>query len=125
MDLPIELRFDDPGTLAQGDGATIADIDALIQVLQQRHDAILEQSQQYAQALNTGEDSKINLPLALRTTHEQHLNELKKQYEQQSAMFQLLQLRRNLALNPLSILDRKLDEQRVAQGAPEVQVRLY
>jgi hypothetical protein len=34
-----------------------------------------------------------------------------------------LELRRNLALDSLSILQRKLDEQRVALGAPEVQVR--
>jgi uncharacterized protein involved in exopolysaccharide biosynthesis len=51
------------------------------------------------------------------------LSALNQQYEQQTAQVMLLEQRRNLALDALSILQRKFDEQRVALGTPEVQVR--
>jgi uncharacterized protein involved in exopolysaccharide biosynthesis len=123
VQLPIDLRFDDPGTLAQENNVTAADLGALIDVLRQRRTELLGQSQQFAQAVDAGDDSEGGLSLALRHTYVKRLNELNQQYEQQTAQLKLLQQRRNQALDSLSILQRKLDEQRVVLGAPEVQVR--
>ena len=122
VQLPIELRFEDPNVLAQS-GASLADLDTLLGVLQQRRDALMEQSQLLAQTIDEGKGADGGLPPALLDSYTQRLSQLNQQYEQQTAQLKYLELRRNLALDSLSILQRKLDEQRVALGAPEVQVR--
>jgi uncharacterized protein involved in exopolysaccharide biosynthesis len=119
--LPIDLRFDNPGELAQGNSASLADLDTLIAVLSQRRDAVLAQSQQLAETIEHGTGSGLS-PEA-RATYVNRLSELNREYEQQQAQMKLLEQRRDLALESLVILQRKLDEQRVAAGAPEVQVR--
>jgi hypothetical protein len=122
VQLPIDLRFDDPAAFARS-GATLADLDALIGVLRQRRDALMEQSRLLAQAIGDGKNEGSGLPPALQDTYAKRLSALNQQYEQQTAQVKLLEQRRNLALDSLSILQRKLDEQRVALGTPEVQVR--
>jgi len=122
VQLPIDLRFDDPSALAQG-GATLADLDALIGVLRQRRDALMAQSQQLAQAIGDGKNGAGGLPQAQRELYAKQLSVLNQQFEQQTSQVKLLQQRRNLAMDSLSILQRKLDEQHVALGTPEVQVR--
>ncbi|HEY3227692.1 MAG TPA: Wzz/FepE/Etk N-terminal domain-containing protein [Roseiflexaceae bacterium] len=120
--LPIDLRFENPGDLNQDNSTTLADLDALIGVLKQRRVALMEQSQQLAQAIGAGEPGG-GLPTELRSAYEKRLTELNQQYEQQTAQLKLLQQRRDLALESLSILQRKLNEQQVALGAPDTQVR--
>jgi len=122
--LPVDLRFDNPGALAQESGLTVADLDTLISVLQQRRTALLEQSRQLAQALDgtSGADNG-SLPLGLHDAYVKRLSALNQQFEQQTAQVKLLRQRRDLALDSLSILQSKLDEQRVAFGTPEIQVR--
>jgi capsular polysaccharide biosynthesis protein len=120
--LPIDLRFDDPNALTQSE-TTLADLDILLGVLRQRRDALMEQSRLLAQAIDEGESANAGLPTALLAAYTQRLSQLNQQYEQQTAQMKYLELRRNLALDSLSILQRKLDEQSVALGAPEVQVR--
>jgi hypothetical protein len=121
--LPIDLRFDDPGALAQSANVTLADLDSLIGILRQRRDALMEQSQLLAQAVGSGEKGEGGLTPSLRDVYTQRLSQLNQQYEQQSSQLKLLTQRRDLTLESLSILQRKLDEQRVALGASEVQVR--
>jgi capsular polysaccharide biosynthesis protein len=120
--LPVDLRFDNPGELTQANNVTVADLDALIAVLRQRRDALMEQSQQLAQAVSDGKESG-GLSPELDQTYAQRLSELNRQYEQQKAQRDRLQQRRDLAAESLVILQRKIDEQRVAGGAPEIQVR--
>jgi uncharacterized protein involved in exopolysaccharide biosynthesis len=122
IQLPIDLRFDDPSSFARS-GATLADLDALIGLLRQRRDALMEQSQSLAQAISDGKDADGGLPPALQETYAQRLSALNKQFEEQSAQSKLLEQRRDLAFDSLSILQRKLEEQRVALGTSEVQVR--
>jgi capsular polysaccharide biosynthesis protein len=122
VQLPFDLRFDNPGALVQNNSATLTDLDALIGVLQQRRVALIEQSQQLAQAIGDGEQGG-GLPTGLRSTYEKRLTTLNQQYEQQTAQLKLLQQRRDLALDSLSLLQRKLDEQHIALGTPEIQVR--
>jgi uncharacterized protein involved in exopolysaccharide biosynthesis len=121
--LPIDLRFDDPGALAQSSSVTLADLDSLIGILRQRRDALMEQSQLLAQAVDSGKNGEGGLTPSLRDMYTQRLSQLNQQYEQQSSQLKLLRQRRDLTLESLSILQRKLDEQRVALGASEVQVR--
>jgi hypothetical protein len=121
--LPIDLTFDGPAALAQGADVTSGDLDTLISILRQRRDAIMEQSRQLAQSIDEGKAADVGLTQAQRDIYVKRLSELNQQYEQQTAQLKLLQQRRNVAMDLLSILQRKLDEQRVALGAPEVQVR--
>jgi capsular polysaccharide biosynthesis protein len=122
VQLPIDLRFDDPSAFASN-GVTLADLDALINVLQQRRDVLVEQSHQLAQTISDGKGAGGSLPPTLQDTYEKRLSVLYQQYEQQTSQAKLLQQRRDLAFESLSILQRKLDEQRVALGTPEVQLR--
>jgi capsular polysaccharide biosynthesis protein len=124
--LPIDLRFDDPAILSRSTDATLAELSTLITTLRQRRDALMEQSQQFARSISEGSTDAANsggLTPALRETYVQHLSELNQQSEQQMAQLKLLRQRRDLALDSIAILQRKIDEQRVALGAPEVQVR--
>lgn len=123
VQLPIDLRFDNPGSLTDTASVTPADLDALITVLRQRHDVLMEESLKLAQALSDDKSSDGGLSPELRGTYEKRLTALNQQYEQQTAQLKALQQKRDLAFDSLSILQRKLDEQRVALGAPEVQVR--
>jgi uncharacterized protein involved in exopolysaccharide biosynthesis len=122
VQLPIDLRFDDPAAFERS-SATLGDLDALIGVLQQRIAALMEQSGQLAQAISDGKDDAGGISAAQRESYEKRLGELNQQFEQQTAQLKFLQQRRDLALESLSILQRKLEEQRVALGTPEIQVR--
>lgn len=124
VQLPVDLRFDDPGAFAQGGGATVTDLDTLITTLQQRRITLLELSQQLAQSIITGEGESTGLPADLSNQYEQELALLKQQYERQTAQQKFLEQQRDLALESLGILQRKLDEQRIAQGTSQAEVQL-
>lgn len=124
VQLPVDLRFDGPDSLAQSDTVSLADLDTLIAILQERRAELLDLSQQFAQATATGQDNATGLPATLRRQYEQELTRLKQQYEQEIAQQRALEQQRNLALDSLAILQRKLDEQRIAQGTSSRQVRL-
>lgn len=121
--LPIDLRFDEPGALAQGGGASVEDLDALISVVQQRRGELLEAAQQLAQAMANGGESTVGLTPALRAAYERELTTLRQQFEQERARQNFLEQQRNVALDSLSILQRKLDEQLVALGSSQADVR--
>jgi hypothetical protein len=124
--LPIDLRFDDPNNLVRSAAVTLGDLSALITTLRQRRDALMDQSQQFAQTLSEDKaDTQASggLTPALRETYVQRLSALNQQSEQQLAKLKLLRQQRDLALDSIAILQRKIDEQRVALGTPEVQVR--
>lgn len=122
--LPVDLRFDNPGALQQGEGASLSTLDRLIAVVQQRRNDLLQASQQLAQALATGTPSGSGLTPDLRTQYEQELTTLKQEQEQLRAQQSVLTQRRDIALESLSILGRKLDEQRIASGTNQAEVRL-
>jgi uncharacterized protein involved in exopolysaccharide biosynthesis len=122
VQLPIDLRFDDPSAFERS-GATLADLDALIGVLEQRIAALTEHSGQLAKSIGDGDEDSGGISAAQRESYQKRLGELNEEFEQQTAQLKLLQQRRDLALDSLSILQRKLEEQRVALGAPEIQVR--
>jgi uncharacterized protein involved in exopolysaccharide biosynthesis len=124
VQLPIDLRFDDPSAFVNS-SASLADLDALIGVLQQRIAALMEHSGELAQAIGDEDenDNAGGISSAQRESYENRLGKLRQQFEQQTAQLKFLQQRRDLALDSLSILQRKLEEQRVALGTPEIQVR--
>lgn len=124
VQLPIDLRFDTTEGIFQSDDASLSDLDSLITILRDRRGELFEQSQQLAQAIATGSENVAGLPTALRTKYEQELAQLQQKFEQQTARKLALEQQRNVALESLTILQRKLDEQRIAQGTSASQVRL-
>jgi uncharacterized protein involved in exopolysaccharide biosynthesis len=124
VQLPVELRFDDPGTLTQATGSTVDDLSALISVLQQRQQELAAESQQLAQTIAGGAGTTAALTAEQRSAYEEQLAALQQQKEQQVARQNFLRQRRDLAFESLTILQRKLDEQRIAQGTSQVEVRL-
>ncbi len=121
--LPVDLRFDNPGALLEGQGATLADLDSLIRVVQERRTNLLAVAEQFAQAMATGQDA-AGLTGQTRTQYERELTALNQQLEQQQSQRKFLEQQRNVALESLMILQRKLDEQQVATGTPLTEVRL-
>lgn len=124
VQLPVELRFDNPGTLTQATGSTVDNLDALISILQQRQQELVAESQELAQAIASGDGTAAALTAEQRNAYEEQLTTLQQQKEQQTARQNFLGQRRDLALDSLTILQRKLDEQRIAQGTSQVEVRL-
>lgn len=124
IQLPVQLRFDDPGALAQGGTLPLNELDALITIIQQRRQELIAEAQQFAQTIVAGSGSGSALTADQRNQYEQELTELQQQFEEQTARKIFLEQRRNLALESLTILQRKLDEQRVAEGTSQVEVRL-
>jgi uncharacterized protein involved in exopolysaccharide biosynthesis len=121
--LPVDLRFDNPGTLTQGEGASLADLDVFIKVVQQRRSELIDVTQQLAQDIAEGSASASGLNAGMRERYERELTLLQQQFEQQKAQQLFLEQQRNVALESLSILQRKLDEQIIAAGASEAAVR--
>jgi len=124
VQLPVELRFDDPGALTQVTGPTVDDLNALISILQQRQQELVVESQQLAKAIASGDGTTAALTAEQRGAYEEQLTMLQQQREQQIARQNFLQQQRDLAFDSLTILQRKLDEQRIAQGTSQVEVRL-
>ncbi len=122
--LPVQLQLDNADVLANSTALSVADLDRLISVLEQRRDELIASAQALAQSIASGQGSAATLPTASRSQYEEELAALKQQYEQQIAQENLLKQRRDLAAEALAILQRKLNEQRVVQGTPEIAVRL-
>jgi capsular polysaccharide biosynthesis protein len=120
-ELPIDLRFDDPTAFSEA--VNVADLDRLIQIVEQRRADLSKQTQQIAQDLAEGK------PIAGSISQEQrelYLTELKtaaRELEEQTAQRRLLEQRRDLAREALAVLQRKLDEQQIAAGTTRTELR--
>jgi capsular polysaccharide biosynthesis protein len=122
FELPVNLRFDLTETGSAGVGA--AEISELIQVLEQRHDELIAESQQFAAALSGRTDADFALPVDVRTRYEQELASLQEQYEHLAAQQSALSQDRNIALESVGILQRKLNERAVAAGTTRSEVQV-
>ncbi len=124
IQLPIQLQFGEPAALARSDTATLDDLDNLIATLQQRRRELIGLSQELAHAIVNRESDVSGLEPATQAEYEQQLAALQQQYEQQVARKTFLTQQRDIAFDSLQILQRKLDERRIAQGASQSEVRL-
>lgn len=105
-----------------GDGSP-ADLDQLIDVLQQRRAQLIARSNQLAGAIADGSATDIGLDGPTRQRYTEQLGSLRARYERLKARKELLSQQRDLALDTLILLQKKRDEQQIASGTPPIEVR--
>jgi capsular polysaccharide biosynthesis protein len=120
---PLDLRLESPTTFQQDDQATIASLDNLVLALQERRRQLLVKSTELAKAIATGGSTESGLTTEQRKQYEQDLTALNQQFEQVRATRQVLEQQRDVLRESLKILQSKLDEQRVAEGTSQAEVR--
>jgi uncharacterized protein involved in exopolysaccharide biosynthesis len=119
--LPVQLQLDSLEPLEE-DRISVADIDTMMEIAEQEKEELVQTHHQLARDATTGDVETIALPLELRDEYEQDLRELNMQVAQKNARQNLLTQNRDIALDTLNTLKRKLDEQRVSQGFTENQL---
>jgi uncharacterized protein involved in exopolysaccharide biosynthesis len=122
-DLPVEVQLTTNEGLAQNGDVTIEQIDQIVNVLQQRRTDLYEQAQTIARSLASGDGELIGLAGQVRARYIKELSELVRQREEQLSQQRLLEERRNIAFESLKLLQSKSDEQTIARGSPQVEVR--
>jgi capsular polysaccharide biosynthesis protein len=120
--LPIQLNIDDGTVLNQDSSQLQSDIDRLIAVLAERKVAVLAEAEQLVSS-TLSDGSSVAMSPALRTSYEQELTNLRAQNEIQQSRRLLLEQDRNIALEGVQLLQRKIDEQRIAEASPQFTVR--
>lgn len=123
IQLPVELRFDDPNMLFGANSITATDLTRFIKILQQRRSELLSQSLQVLQSLQDTQETATGIPSDIQKSHLQRLTQLYQQLEQQNAKLRMLSLRRDQAFDRLSLIQNKLNEQHVSLGTSVTQVR--
>jgi uncharacterized protein involved in exopolysaccharide biosynthesis len=122
FELPVNLRFDLTETGAANIG--VAEISELVQVLEQRHDELLAESQQFADAVSRSADADFALPVDVRTRYEMELASLQERYESLTARQTALRQERDIGIESVGILQRKLNERAVAAGTARSEVQV-
>lgn len=122
-ELPLELRFDNPQALAQNGAASAVALDQLIAVLRRERERVGADAQQIGQTIASGDGSMVGLDAAGRARYEAELGTAQRELEHLRAQERLLGQRRDIALTSLELLERKSDEQQIAQASPQVSVR--
>lgn len=123
-DLPFDLQLNAAGELNVDPAALAGSLDALIANLQERRAALAQIAQEFAQSLVNGEADTMAMTTALRSEYEQRLADLSRTLEAQQSTERLLTQQRDQALQSIFVLQSKINEQLVAQGATQVDVRL-
>lgn len=121
--MPVELAITDGNALALDDQAALAELDGLVVVLEQQRDRLGRQAEATAEAIATGDTSAGVLSAAARERYEQELSALRSQLAQIQGEQQALEQSRSIALSSLEILQRKRDEQQIAETTPLINVR--
>lgn len=124
VELPVQLRFDDPSSLTSTEGATVRELDSLIDALIEEQSRLLERSLQLAQDIASGDESSAGLTPELRATYERTLAELSAQREQLNGTEIALTQQRDIALSSLELLRQKSDEEQIAKNVAQVDVRV-
>lgn len=121
--LPIQIRFDDPTVLARDRQATLTDLDTFITTITQQRADLIDRAEAITQALVENRQVPGSLSTDLRQSYLLNLTQLRRQYEQLLAQQRQLIQRRDIAFASLEVLQRKRDEQQIAQGSPQITVR--
>lgn len=123
IQLPVELRFDDPNVLLEPNAITAVDLARFIEILQQRRSELLSQSLEVMRSLHEGQDISAGISSELRDSYVQQLTQLYQELEQQNAQLRFLTLQRDQAFDEFSLIQKKLNEQRVTLGTSTTQIR--
>lgn len=121
--LPVQLRFDDPAILVRDQPATLADLDTFIATVTRQRADLLAEAEDTTAALIAGGQVVGSLSPELTEQYLRTLPDLRRQYEQLSAQQRQLAQRRDIAFASLEVLQRKRDEQQIAQSSPQISVR--
>lgn len=120
--LPVQLNITDAG-VAQSSAATLDDIEVLISVVEEQRTALLAQAADLAAGLADPTGPIRGLGDAARTAYEADLAALQQRQEALIGERTRLAQSRDIALSSLEVLQRKADEQQIAQTTPQVAVR--
>lgn len=122
-DLPVDLTISSPETLATGREATLSELERLTAVIQSERDRLQGETERIAAAIAAGDASAVGLDTTTRARYEVELaaaeGRLADLISEQRALSQTV----DLALNTLTVLQAKRDEQVIAQATSSVSVR--
>lgn len=122
-ELPVQLSLAESAELG-GTPATLAELDALIVVLDEQRDRIADEARLIAEALTRGESGLIGTDTAATKRYQSQMTALMLETEQMRAKEQQLVQRRDTALASVDLLQRKLEEDRISALTPQVAVRM-
>jgi len=123
VQLPVELRFDDLNLLLESNTISAGDLARFIEILQQRRDELLSLSLEVMRSLHDGQATGAGISPELRVNYVQQLTQLYQELEEQNAQLRLLSSQRDQAFDEFSLIQKKLNEQRVMLGTSMIQVR--
>lgn len=121
--LPVQLRFDDPAVLVSDQPAILADLDTFIATITRQRADLLAAAETITQALLDGTQEAGGISPELQQSYLSALPDLRRRYEQLSAEERRLTQSRDIAFASLEVLQRKRDEQQIAQSSPQISVR--
>jgi capsular polysaccharide biosynthesis protein len=121
--IPVQLQVADPDALALDDEAALGELDGLIVVIEEQRDSLGAEASRLADAIAAGDTSAGGLAAIARRRYEQELSALRGQLAQIQGQQKALEQSRDITLSSLEILQRKRDEQQIAETTPLVSVR--
>lgn len=121
--LPVQLQLADAEALALDAEGALAELDGLIVVLEEQRDRLGREASSLADAIAEGDTSAGGLSAAARQRHEEELSGLRARLAQIQGQQGALEQGRDIALSSLEILQRKRDEQQIAETTPLISVR--
>jgi capsular polysaccharide biosynthesis protein len=121
--LPVLLSSGESAGVARSGTATIADLDRLIATLASERERLMRAAADLARSIAAGTALPVGVGADEIARYEARLAELRKIYEAQQSQQRLLTQSRDIAYTSLDVLQRKSDEQQIAQSTPQVSVR--
>lgn len=122
-DVPVQLQIADADSFALSADEALADLDSLIIVVEDQRERIAGEAARLASAIAAGDGGLAGLDAATRQAYVEELATLRGRLAQLKGEEQALTQSRDIALDSLEILQRKRDEQQIAETTPLVSVR--
>jgi capsular polysaccharide biosynthesis protein len=122
-ELPVQLSLAEADALG-GTPATLAELDALITVLGAQRDRLATEVARVAAQISAGEPGLTGIDAATMGLYQSQLTSLRLEAEQLRAQERQLIQQRDTALASVDLLQRKLEEQRIAELTPNISVRV-
>ncbi|MCS6880091.1 MAG: hypothetical protein RMK84_04255 [Oscillochloridaceae bacterium] len=121
--LPVDLTISSPETLTSGREAALSDLERLTAVIESERDRLVRETEQVAAAIVAGDASAVGLDAETRSRYERELAAAEGRLADLMSEQRVLSQTLDLALNTLSVLQAKRDEQVIAQATSSVSVR--
>jgi uncharacterized protein involved in exopolysaccharide biosynthesis len=119
------LNFEQASGISQEKEATLADLDALIVALEQEIAETRQKATELGKMLAAeGLAPGSSLTAEQRAAYFEELSALRQEREEEAGKLRRLEQERDLALDALQVVEKKLAEQRVAVFQPDAEVRL-